>query len=263
MIAALRYEWVRITTVRSTWIALALTLIGVGGLAYLASAPFYANVDMNGNPIGEPTILWWDAFSQPLTLTAVLVSIVAAQSLGQEYRFGLIRLTLTAFPQRAQVLAAKAIAVVAVALVFCAVSYAASWTAVALHGFPSPPAGQAAPDSTFLVRGAAWLVLWALSAWALAGVTRQTALGIAVPIVSGLIVEQILGAVLADRVPWLINVLPWSSGARWSQVLPPAPTEGIDLTQYPPVGWAALGIFGCWVLALVVLEVVAFLRRDA
>jgi ABC-2 type transport system permease protein len=187
--------------------------------------------------------------------------VVASQNLGQEYRFGLIRLTLTAFPQRGRILVAKALSVVVVALVFTLVSYLASWIGVTLHGYPVPPAASAAVDSTFLLRGAVFLVLWSLSAWALAGITRQTAIGIAVPIVSGLILEQILGAVLRDRASWLVDILPWSTAARWATA---APSDGTpEFVSHAPVGWMALLVFGGWVLALVALETASFLRRDA
>jgi hypothetical protein len=41
------------------------------------------------------------------------------------------------------------------------------------------------------------------------------------------------------------------------------PAGGTAELVQPPVGWSALGVFACWVLAFVVLEVVSFLRRDA
>lgn len=275
MIAALRYEWVRVTTVRSTRIALVLCFLAVGLLAFAGTAPTYREFDQNG-PVGPATVDWWGAFSQPLLLTAVFVSVVASQNIGQEYRFGLIRLTLTAFPQRWRILVAKIVSVVVVGVVFAAVSYAAAWAALALHRYPTPPTtveidGAQVPvdvpgvDSTLLLRGVVFLVLWALSAWALAGITRQTAIGIAIPVVSGFILEQILGGFLSDRAPWLRDVLPWSTATRWlasADQFGGGP-GGDPTAQIPPVGWAALGVFGVWVLALGVLEVVAFLRRDA
>ena len=48
MTAALRYEWVRVTTVRSTWISLALTFVGVLALAFLSSVPAYLEFDAAG-----------------------------------------------------------------------------------------------------------------------------------------------------------------------------------------------------------------------
>lgn len=250
MTAALRYEWVRVTTVRSTWISLALTFVGVLLLSYLSSSPYYQAFDAAGEPIGEPFVPWFESFAQPLVFAAIFASVVAAQSLGQEYRFGIIRLTLTAFPKRGQILIAKAMLVVLTAVAFTAVSYLASWLALVARGYPTPPDGSTDVDATFLLRGLVYVVLWALSAWALAGLTRQTAIGIAVPIVSGLIVEQILGAVLSDRAPWLAEVLPWSSATRWPG-------------DEPGAGWYGLGVFALWVAVLVALEVVSFLRRDA
>lgn len=250
MTAALRYEWVRVTTVRSTWISLALTFVGVLLLAYLSSGPYFGEYDAQGNPVGEPIVPWYEAFAQPLVLAAILASVVAAQGLGQEYRFGVIRLTLTAFPQRGQILAAKALMVVLTSVAFTAVAYLASWLALVMRGYPTPPDGSTVVDSTFLLRGLVYVTLWSLSAWALAGLTRQTAIGIAVPIVSGLIVEQILGAVLSDQVPWLAQALPWSSATRW-------PGDA------PAAGWEGLGVFAVWVAILVAAEVVSFLRRDA
>lgn len=262
MIAALRYEWVRVTTVRSTRISLVITFLGVALLAWLGSTPVYTSFDDTGSPVGPPTVAWWDAFSQPLLFAAIFASVVAAQNIGQEYRFGLIRLTLTAFPQRGRMVTAKIASVVATGVVFALVSYAASWVGVTVRGYPAPPPEAPPVDSTYLLRGVLFMALWALSAWALAGITRQTAIGIAVPVVSGFIVEQIVGGLLAERAPWVRDILPWSTGTRWS-----ATAEmfgGGDPTRsVPPVGWAAIVVFGAWVLVLVVLEVVSFLRRDA
>jgi ABC-2 type transport system permease protein len=261
VIAALRYEWVRVSTVRSTRISLVLAFLVVGLLAWAGSAPTYNEFGPDG-PVGPPTVAWWDAFAQPLLLAAIFAAVVASQNIGQEYRFGLIRLTLTAFPQRSHVLTAKLVSVVATGLVFTAVSYAGSYAALLVRGYATPPPESPPADATFLLRGAVFMVLWALSAWALAGLTRQTAIGIAVPVVSGFIVEQILGGVLADKAPWLQDILPWSTSTRW--FVTSSAFGGDDPTVHvPPVGWAALGVFGVWVLVLVVLEIVAFVRRDA
>lgn len=251
MSAALRFETVRVLTIRSTWICLVLAFVGVLGLASLATVdPFE----------GDISNVWWDKFVQPLLLAAILASVVAAQNLGQEYRFGLIRLTLTAFPQRGTILTAKAISVMVVGSVFALVSFLGSWIVVALRGFPFPPDSTSPQDVTLLLRGMVFVVLWSLSAWAIAGVTRQTALGIALPIVLGLIVEQILGAVLSDSLPWVAAVLPWSTAARWSAT---SADLGVDSDVFYPVGWAGLGVFACWIAVFVAVEAWSFLRRDA
>ncbi|MFN8167609.1 MAG: ABC transporter permease [Candidatus Nanopelagicales bacterium] len=262
MSAALRYEWVRITTVRSTRISLVLAVLFAMGLGYLATNPNYNEFDDQGLPVGPGTVDWYAAFAFPLLIMAVIASVLAAQSVGQEYRFGLIRLTLTAFPRRGRILTAKILMVVLASVVVTLLSYLGSWIGVALHGYPTPPANVVeTPDGTFFLRGVVFVVLWALSAFALAGLTRQTAVGIAVPVISGLIAENIVATLLRDRAGWLVDVLPWSTASRWASS--PLEAEPGVVVDSPPVGWSALGVFAVWVAILVAFEVVAFLRRDA
>jgi ABC-2 type transport system permease protein len=261
VIAALRYELVRVRTVRSTWIGLGAAFVIALGLGFLIATPneFY---DESGTLVGT-SVDWLGAFTFPLSVTAIAAAVLASQAIGQEYRFGIVRLTLSAFPRRARVLTAKLVVVALLSVAVAALSLLGSWLALVLRGFPSPPEAVAGPDGTFFVRGLVFMVLWAFSAFALAGITRQTAVGVAVPIVSGFIVEQILGVVLSERAEWLVRILPWSTAGRWAQT-PVDVTDvggggGLDL----PVGWAALGVFGVWVVVLLVGQVVLFLRRDA
>jgi len=261
VIAALRYEWVRVSTIRATRLLLGFTVTLSALVAWLVANP-HVVLDDNGDPVGVSIIDWWTAFSVPLTITAVLASIVASQAIGQEYRFGLIRLTLTAFPDRVQILVAKLVVVVGAAAVFALVSFVGSGIGVTIRGHPLPPSGASAPDSTFLLRGVVFVALWSLASFALAGVTRQTGIGIAVPILSGLVVEQLLMAVVSDRMEWLVRILPWSTAGRWAQQAGDAGASSPFGTPVP-VGWSAIGVFTVWVLVLLAVESVAFLRRDA
>lgn len=260
MIAALRYELVRVRTVRSTWIGLGVAFAIALLLAYLASSPgdFY---DENGNIVGT-NVDWLGAFTYPLTATSIVAAVLASQAIGQEYRFGIVRLTLSAFPRRGQIMTAKVIVVLLQSAVITALSLLGSFVAVTLRGYPTPPELAVGPDATYWVRAFVFMALFALSAFALAGITRQIAVGIAVPIIAGFIVEPILGAVLTGRADWLVRILPWSNGNRWNQV-------PVDDSLVQPgsielaVGWGALGVFGAWVLLLMALEIWSFLRRDA
>jgi ABC-2 type transport system permease protein len=260
VISALRYELVRAGTVRSTWIGIAAAFVIALGLGWLIATPseFY---DEFGNLVGEG-VDWLGAFTFPLSATAIVAAVLASQAIGQEYRFGVVRLTLSAFPRRGRILTAKVLVVLLLTLAVTAASLLGSFLALTLRGFPTPPDAVAGPDSTYFLRAVVFMLLWALSAFALAGITRQTPVGVAIPIVSGLIVEQILGAVLADRAEWLVRVLPWSTAGRWSQ-LPTDPTFVEPGSVQLPVAWAALGVFAVWVLILLVLQVMSFLRRDA
>lgn len=254
MKAALRYEWVRISTVRSTRILLVVVLVTAAALGWLVANPRYVGFDEAGNPIGPPVVDWWNAFGMPLSLTAVLTSVVASQAVGQEYRFGLIRITLTAFPRRWRILAAKLLVVMGACVVLALVSFLGSELGLAIRGYPTPPASSPSPPDLYPLKGVTLVLLWGLSAFALAGITRQTAVGIAVPVISGVIVETLLIGLLSDRAEWLSHVLPWSTAGRWARL----PAE-----QGPPSGWAALAVLGAWVVGLLAVQVTAWIRRDA
>ncbi|MDF2562094.1 MAG: integral rane transport protein [Microbacterium sp.] len=95
-VRALRGEWIKLATLRSTWwsigIAAALT---IGIAALIAQA-----VDMPGF---EPI----QAVVMPIQFTMLVAGIIGAISVTGEYSTGMIRSTLTANPIRGSVLAAK------------------------------------------------------------------------------------------------------------------------------------------------------------
>ena len=96
--AIVAYENRRIRTIRSTWIILLITLVLAGALTAGFSA--MANLDpATGERVGRGTLISVLAvLLSPIVL--VPLSVMAAQSFGGEYRFGMIRLTLSTFPRR-------------------------------------------------------------------------------------------------------------------------------------------------------------------
>lgn len=118
MTAALRYEWARLSTLRSTWwITIGSLLVGVGFTAIAAviirlglrsdemageqldgdMARFYVDAVMTQFSIVDPMFY----------LVAFVAAIVGVLGWGHEYRHGMIRATLTAVPQRWAVFTAK------------------------------------------------------------------------------------------------------------------------------------------------------------
>lgn len=95
-VRALRGEWIKLATLRSTWwsigIAAALTI----GIAVLIAQA----IDMPGF---EPI----QAVVMPIQFTMLLAGIIGAISVTGEYSTGMIRSTLTANPIRGSVLAAR------------------------------------------------------------------------------------------------------------------------------------------------------------
>lgn len=118
----LHSEWIKITSVRSTWWSLAVTAalsIGISMMIAGASSSF--------GP-GFPAI---SAILMPTQFTMLVAGILGAIVITGEYSTGMIRSTLTAEPRRGAVVAAKAVVVAALMAVVTAVTYAIAIVATA------------------------------------------------------------------------------------------------------------------------------------
>lgn len=94
---ALRSEWIKLTTVRSTWWAIGVTAVLTIGIAILV-----AQATAAGGLGGIQSVV------SPIQFTMLLAGILGVIAVTGEYSTGMIRSTLTADPVRGSVLAAKA-----------------------------------------------------------------------------------------------------------------------------------------------------------
>jgi ABC-2 type transport system permease protein len=109
---AVRSEWVKLWSVRSTWwTVLALVVLGAGltTLMCWGNADWLASEDADESP--GSFITWGMMIAQ---VCAVVIGVLAVTS---EYGTGMIRTTLAATPARGRVLAAKAVVVTSVMFV--------------------------------------------------------------------------------------------------------------------------------------------------
>ncbi len=136
---ALRSEWTKIRTVRSTMWTLGVMLLLVIGIGLLVASAMSGN-DMSGFPrLGAGFF--------GVLLGCLCVITLGVLVISSEYSTGMIRTTLTACPSRARVLTAKAVVFFVVAFVLT--TAACSLIALADSGMIDGP-GTKAPD------GAAW-----------------------------------------------------------------------------------------------------------
>ena len=118
---ALRGEWIKLSTLRSTWWS-----IGIAAALTIAIAVMIATaVD---NPGFEPI----QAVVMPIQFTMLLAGIIGAISVTGEYSTGMIRSTLTANPVRGSVLAAKSIVLAVFLFVSSLVIFTVAAVAVSL-----------------------------------------------------------------------------------------------------------------------------------
>jgi ABC-2 type transport system permease protein len=197
MTGALRYEWVRLRTLRSTWWVLIVAL-ALNALVALAVARGVVEGSQKLDAEGVVTLLTGGSGISPLSITAVLAGVVGVLALGHEYRHDLIRPTLTAMPRRGVLLAAKAVvvglwaALVAVAAGACA--YGVGWAVIGDRW--SPTLLDGAGTLRALGGFVALVVLTALLGVALAGMFRNVAAALVVLLVLPLLVEPVLDQVL-------------------------------------------------------------------
>jgi ABC-2 type transport system permease protein len=107
-----RSEWIKFTTVRSTWWSIALVLVLSVGLSLLMAASYASFATDNadaGMPQGNAIAVQVIVFST--VLTQLLAVILGAITVTGEYSTGMIRSTLTAAPGRSGALLAKALIV--------------------------------------------------------------------------------------------------------------------------------------------------------
>ncbi len=120
-----RSEWIKFTTVRSTWWSIALVLVLSVGLSLLMAASYASfavdNADA-GMPQGNAIAVQVIVFST--VLTQLLAVILGSITVTGEYSTGMIRSTLTAAPGRSGALLAKALVVGATMFVTSVVVFA-------------------------------------------------------------------------------------------------------------------------------------------
>ena len=249
MIGELRYEWVRISTVRSTWLLIGMAMLVPAGLALFVSWL----VGTSGPEAGGPPEGAAGGLAGYLPLTAAVLCAIGAAAFGQEYRHGLIRITLSIFPRRTPVFVAK---VVVVALVVAVAAVLAITTIVLGQALGGVIAGTGvAWDETAWgasgLRAVLYVVLFVLISLALTALTRNQPVGIIAPIVLAVLIEPIIGAIaLVQGWTWIDWALPFSGGAA------AVSTDGAE-------AWGYLGVFFAWFLAVAVPAWVLFVRRDA
>lgn len=120
-----RSEWLKFTTVRSTWWSIALVIVLSIGLSLLMAASFASfasDAAASGMPQGNAIAVQVIVFST--VLTQLLAVILGAITVTGEYSTGMIRSTLTAAPGRTGAVLAKALVVGATMFVTSVIVFA-------------------------------------------------------------------------------------------------------------------------------------------
>lgn len=241
-VRALRSEWIKLTTLRSTWWSIGITAVITIGVALLIAQSM-------GGPGAEPI----QAVVSPVQFTMLLAGVLGAISVTGEYSTGMIRSTLSANPVRGVILAAKMIVVgVFLFIASLVISLTAALAVTPIFASTDMPFAWDAPADSLLpiLAAAVSMAVFALIGVSFGFILRSGAGAIAatVGLLFVLPIVASLFAMSGDEWQWIIemsNRLPMT--AAQSAILPQdgwgldAPTAYLTLG-----GWVVAGMVSSW-----------------
>lgn len=249
----IRSEWVKLMSLRSSWITFAAAVASVIGIGVLVSALLNSHWDRM--PAQER--LFFDPIGHSLggvDLAQLAIGVLGVLVVTGEYATGMIRSTFMAVPRRLPVLVAKLIVFSAGTFVLMLVSaflaFVFGQQAMGVHGV-----SLGAPHAVRAVFGAAlYLTVVGALAVGLGWAVRNTAGGIAALFGLLLVLPGI-----AHLLPgtWQPHVLPYLPGNAGAGLFAARPETGMLST------WTGFGVFCAWAAAALLAGAVLLRRRDA
>lgn len=249
MTGLLRAEWIKLRSVRSTYMTFGLTmLISVGAGAAIAASVGTAVKDGRWYGIYDPTAASF--YALPFAQLVLAVGGVLAAS--SEYSTGTIRVSLTAVPRRSHFLAAKAAVFALVTLAISeATAFCCFFTAQPILAANAGHATFGQPQVARAVIGTGiYLTLIGLLGLALGSLLRHAAPAIAIIVALLFIPYEATNALP----PLLQRYLPTLAGAQISNVIP-------NRNALP--AWAGLGLMAALTATVLAAALIRLCATDA
>lgn len=284
MTEALRYEWARITTLRSTWWISAGSVLVGSGFTFVVwmFVRLSATSEIEGDLDGDGARFYYNAAMTQFSnidpmfyLLTYAVAVLGILAWGHEYRHGMIRATLTAVPQRWAVWTAKYLVIGAwvsvVVVISCVLSllFALLWFAGLDAEFDLGYLLLAMFKRIVYTVMITWLVMSATV------LIRHQTFALVLLYLWPLGVETLLRILALVFVPIFgedaldaLRFLPFNAAGRIMQdVSMTDPLAGIqddfDLFGTPLSPWGAFLVFGVYTFGLMAISLAAFQKRDA
>ncbi len=246
------YEWLRIKTIRSTWVMITISTVltlAIAIIATLANKGTAGNLDRN----------WSDIVRVSMTaMTWLFGALLGIFAFGHEYRYGTIRPTLSALPKRRVAALAK---FVVPAALFSTVTAISGALGIICARILAGSALTISWSANHLIRTFALtllqVALWAILGAAIAAITRSQIASIIGLLVWVLLIENLLVLLFT----W--DALESVKGVR--KYLPGAAANSMVGTPDPDVlGWVGGSItFALIAIGFAIVGTELFARRDA
>lgn len=272
MIDALRYECMRLRTIRSTyWLvgfALAFQLV----LALLIAWSLSTSSTFGGGDETFDILATIGGSTGAPLLMAYIVGLIGVFSTGHEYRHGMIRATLTAISNRTHVFWAKVISTAVLSAITAIACVLIGLLAIVVFGLDLPSTSGFVEVSAGIV---VYTTLFALSGLAFAAIVRNQTAAVAllmlVPSLFEFVIQSIVVIIKtnsddpqgAGGISVILRYLPYDAG---SQMYVQSSVDGfvqraLGAEPFGPVGGGI--VLGVFVAALLGGAYALFLRRDA
>jgi hypothetical protein len=249
-------EWIKLRTLRSTWLghgAAVLLLIGIGAIAAAVSIGSVTPPDDGGPGFGGTSAL--DTVLTGANFGVLLLGVLGCLVGAREYGSRMITATIAASPRRWRVPVAKTVTLTGVALPTALIGvFGAFGVGMAILANGDVATFSLGDDGVLrtLVGMALYLTAVSLLGLALGVLLRSAAGSIGVLVGGLLILPGIAGALLPDGADSVLQVLPTNAASAFTAV------QG-DTTMGALGGALTLAV---WVVAALVGATVAILRRD-
>jgi len=251
---ALRSEFTKIRSTRSTYwtlFALIVVCIGIGALASAGTASH-----PNGISAAE-----FDATQQSLAglyVGQLVIAALGALTITSEYSTGMIRTSLTVQPRRGVVFAAKGVVFAVVTLITGLItSFGSFFVGQAILSGAHLSASLGQPNVLrAVIGGALFLTACGMLAYGLGAILRHTAAAISAAI--GLLFVL---TVLVQFLPhsWQDNVDKWMPALAGSQIWTTKATSGPHMFS----AWGGFAVLAGWAVVAIVAGLFLFRSRDA
>lgn len=257
ILRSVRAEWIKLWTLRSTWItsfiAIALTvLFGAGLTAAFGQSERYQDIAKESITAG-------------LNFGQIVVAVLGALIITGEYSSGQIRSSLAAVPKRGRLLLSKAVVLAVVSFILGSVSVFLSWA------ISKPFLGEHAGSLTdahyagyIWGSGLAYAVI-ALMTLGIGLLLRSTAGAITV-VSSLLFILNLPLSIASNFWSWAGKALYLTPSVTVSAVIDPFSVQSnwAEGSTAPWIGHsAAVAVFAAWVLVPLLAGWLAFTSRDA
>lgn len=238
----LRAELLKLKSLTSTWILMGLSVLLIVGMAALGtwSTMFMASVDLNtGQQLDSPRPVSaadvWSVLASSGTTAALVFGIFGVMAITSEYTTSAVQASLVANPRRGMFYIGKSLAValfsVAASLVGIAAAGLVVWVMSRGHEITALDDDQIRIIPVTLVGFPVVIMLVALLAVGLGGLTRSTVGGVCAVIVLFMVLSSVLSltSVLMNQFEWLGTLSYLAPDAAMNRFL----SGGIESSSVP------------------------------